>query len=100
MRQPTAIPSGIVVRKAVSRSTDAAIAAREVHDALSGPDSALTILYCAPTYDLDVLGREIQRLFGETPVVGCTTAGEIGPDGYLEGSVSYTHLTLPTTERV
>ena len=88
MRQPTAVPSGIVVRKAVSRSTDAAIAAREVHDALSGPDSALTILYCAPIYDLDVLGREIQRLFGDTPVVGCTTAGEIGPAGYLEGSLT------------
>jgi hypothetical protein len=78
----------ITVRKAASTSADAAIAVREVHDAIGGADSALTILYCAPTYDLDVLGREIKRLFGDAPVIGCTTAGEITPHGYLEGSLT------------
>jgi len=78
----------ITVRKAASTSTDAATAAREVHDAIAGSDSALTILYCAPTYDLEVLGREIRRLFADGPVIGCTTAGEIAPQGYLEGSLT------------
>jgi hypothetical protein len=63
-------------------------AAREVHEAIGGEDSALTILYAAPTYDLEILGREIQSLFGAAPVIGCTTAGEIAPQGYLEGSLT------------
>ena len=78
----------IVIRKAASRASDAATAIRQVHDALGGGGSALTILYCAPTYDLEVLGREIATLFGDRPVIGCTTAGEITPIGYLEGSIT------------
>jgi hypothetical protein len=77
----------IAVRRAASRSPDAATAAREVHEAIKGEDSALTILFCSPSYDLEVLGREIQRLFGDGPVIGCTTAGEITPLGYLEGTL-------------
>jgi hypothetical protein len=78
----------IVVRKAASTSADAASAVREVFEAIAGPDDALTILYCAATYDLGVLGREIEELFGERPVIACTTAGEITPFGYLEGSLA------------
>jgi hypothetical protein len=81
------MPTEIAIRKAASRSTDAVTAVREVHEAIQGTDSALTILYCSPSYDLDVLGREIHRLFGDGPVIGCTTAGEITPLGYLEGTL-------------
>jgi hypothetical protein len=82
--------NGIQVRKAASTSPDAATAVREVHAAIAagGDPGALTVLYCSPRYDLAVLGREIRRLFGEGPVIGCTTAGEITPVGYLEGSLT------------
>lgn len=76
------------VKKWASRSSDAATAARELHDAIYDPSAALTIFYCSPSYDLDALGAALHELFGEAPLIGCTTAGEITPFGYLEGSLT------------
>jgi hypothetical protein len=83
------------IRKGTSTSTDPCIAARELHAALDGP-MAIGIFYCAPTYDLDVLGAELARLFGEdAPLIGCTTAGEISEVGYLEGTLTGVALSGP-----
>ena len=72
-------------------------AAREFHAAVFQPHGAgLVVFFCAPTYDLDILAGEMARLFAGTPIIGCTTAGEIGPDGYVEGSV--TGFSLPADE--
>ncbi len=48
----------------------------------------LVIFFCTSEYDLDVLAAEINRLFAGVQVVGCTTAGEIGPAGYRTHSLS------------
>ena len=63
-------------------ATDAREAAREFHWSVAQPDMALAIFFCSSDYDLDILGMEIQNLFRGIQVVGCTTAGEIGPRGY------------------
>ncbi|MCE9579166.1 MAG: FIST C-terminal domain-containing protein [Deltaproteobacteria bacterium] len=79
----------IQTRRAASTSTDPRTAARELHAGLAGENPALTIFYCAPTYDLAALGAELAALFGaDAPLIGCTTAGEITPQGYLEGSIT------------
>lgn len=79
----------IQVRRGTSTSHDPRTAARELYEALRGPHTAVTIFYCAPTYDLDALGAAIAELFGDdAPVIGCTTAGEITPIGYLEGALT------------
>lgn len=76
-------------RRATSTSTDPRTAARELHDALGGMNAALLIFYCAPTYDLEALGPALAELFGpDAPLIGCTTAGEITPIGYLEGAIT------------
>ena len=49
---------------------------------------ALVIFFCSSRYDLDALAGEMNRLFAGVKVVGCTTAGEIGPAGYRDFSVS------------
>ena len=76
------------IRRAYSIASSASQAAREIHDGLVQPDTALVVLFCSPSFDLDVLGAEIRRLFGTANVIGCTTAGEITPVGYLEGSIT------------
>lgn len=76
------------IRKATSKSSDARTAARELHAALTGPEIAIVIVYCAPSYDLEAFGAELATLFGGAPVIGCTTAGEITPLGYLEGAAT------------
>lgn len=76
------------IRRAQSCASGALEAAREFHAAVTQPDMALVIFFCSSAYDLDVLAAEIQRLFAGVQVVGCTTAGEIGPCGYQDHSLT------------
>lgn len=46
------------------------------------------MFFCSSEYNLDALAEEMRRLFAGVQVVGCTTAGEIGPAGYCERSIS------------
>lgn len=71
-----------------SLATDAKRAVQEFHAAVAQPDMALVVFFCSSEYDLDVLAAEMHRLFAEVQVVGCTTAGEIGPAGYCRHSLS------------
>lgn len=48
---------------------------------------ALVIVFISPEADLPALARDLQRCFGATPVIGCTTAGEITTEGYDEGMI-------------
>ncbi|WP_333827097.1 FIST N-terminal domain-containing protein [Pararhodobacter sp.] len=48
---------------------------------------ALVIVFVSPQADLPALARELQQCFGDTPVIGCTTAGEITAEGYGDGMI-------------
>lgn len=76
------------VRMAQSCATEAHQAVQEFHAKVAQPDSELVVFFCSSEYDLDVLAAEMCRLFAEIQVVGCTTAGEIGPAGYHRHSLS------------
>jgi len=76
------------IRIGQSSAQDARQAVAEFHAAVVQPDMALVLFFCSSEYDLDVLAAEMKRLFAGIQVVGCTTAGEIGPAGYLQLSVT------------
>lgn len=76
------------IRRAHSCATDARDAAREFHAAVAQPHMALVIFFCSVEYDLETLASEMRDLFAGVQVIGCTTAGEIGPNGYLDRSIS------------
>lgn len=73
---------------AQSCASDARQAVREFHAAVSRTDTALVLFFCSTRYDLDALADEINHLFAGVTVIGCTTAGEIGPAGYLDFSLA------------
>lgn len=76
------------IRRAQSCAADAADAAREFHAAVVQPNMTLVVFFCSVQYDLDILASEMRRLFAGVHVIGCTTAGEIGPAGYRDHSIS------------
>jgi hypothetical protein len=48
---------------------------------------ALVILFAAPGPALERLAAGAAAAFGDAAVIGCTTAGEIAPGGYAEGTI-------------
>lgn len=75
------------VRLFQSLATDAATAVRELHAGLRQPDPALVIFHCSPFHDLDAIEAQMRVSFAGVQVIGCTTAGEVGPLGYREHSL-------------
>ncbi|KAA0876397.1 nitric oxide-sensing protein NosP [Nitrincola tapanii] len=75
------------VRTAYSRSSDAQVAAQELAQQLITPDLGFVLFFCSAEYDLSVLQQALNQAFGEIPLAGCTTAGEITPQGYDRGSL-------------
>lgn len=76
------------IRTAQSRATDPRQAVREFHAAVAQADMALVVFFCSSDYQLAEIAAEMRVLFAGIPVVGCTTAGEIGPEGIADHSLS------------
>lgn len=76
------------ILRAQSCAVGARDAVREFHAALAQPDMALVVFFCSSAYDLEALADEMRQQFAGVQVVGCTTAGEIGPAGYLDHSLT------------
>lgn len=70
-----------------SRSSDAEQAVQVVAQSLSHAHLGGVIFFCSAEYDLDRLSAALIRAFPTVPVSGCTTAGEITPEGYDRGSI-------------
>ncbi len=62
--------------------------APEALAAMLGPGPfALVVLFISPVADMGALAAGLAGAFGGAPVIGCTTAGEIAPEGYVEGRI-------------
>jgi hypothetical protein len=80
--------TALLIRKGASQSTDEVTAVRELAAAIKQPDMALGIFYCSSAYDLVKLEAALAAEFGDAPLIGCTTAGEISPFGYFNGTLA------------
>ncbi len=75
------------IRTSQSLAADPHQAVQEFHASVAQSDMALVIFFCSSDYDLDVIAAEMRTRFAGVPVIGCTTAGEIGPQGYCRHSL-------------
>jgi len=73
---------------AVSREQNPALAARELAEGLRHPDLGFVLFFCSAEYPLEQLSVELDQVFDDIPVTGCTTAGEVTPQGYERGSIT------------
>jgi len=77
----------------VGHSTDSdahAAGAGAAREALEGDDAKLLVVFCSDSYDLERLLAGIAAHAGDTPMIGCSTAGEIAPGGPATSSVVVT----------
>ncbi len=77
-----------LIKTGSSQNSDPHKAVQELYDAIYQPDVSFALFYCSPDYDLAKLETALAEKFANIPLIGCTTAGEITPDGFLEGSIT------------
>ncbi|MDH0895803.1 MULTISPECIES: nitric oxide-sensing protein NosP [unclassified Pseudomonas] len=73
---------------AVSHARDSEAVAQELARQLMHPHLGFVLFFCSAEYDLASLGLALEEYFGGIRVAGCTTAGEITPQGYGQRCVS------------
>lgn len=83
-REPAA---GQIIARAHSIETDSAKAITEVAAGLRGAELAFVLLFITPDHDRDAIATACAESFADTSVFGCTTAGELGPGGYQDGTL-------------
>ncbi|MBT2339912.1 MULTISPECIES: nitric oxide-sensing protein NosP [Pseudomonas] len=76
------------VVSAMSAATDVQQVAQELARQLLHPHLGFVLFFCSAAYDLPALGQALSQGFGGIRLVGCTSAGEITPQGYGRNCVS------------
>ena len=84
-----------VICKGSSRAKDPMLAAKELFESLWQQEITLAVFFCSPDYDLEALAGALKQYFGDIPLIGCTTAGEITPAGFETGSLTGFSLARP-----
>jgi hypothetical protein len=77
--------SGIAVAQA--KTSAAREAAADIARQLPSDGLAMVLVFLSPHYDPHEFIAEIARFLKNIPVFGCTTAGELAPDGWGDNSV-------------
>jgi hypothetical protein len=90
------LPLSKTIRTGYSQSLDPVVAVAELHEAIAHDQAAIVMFFCSASYDMDALAAEMDRQFAGIDVIGCTTAGEITPLGYMDGSL--TGFSLSATD--
>src|SRR3984893_19093845 len=71
---------------------DGAAGEEAAGQALGQDKASLVVVFCSDAYDLEQLIRTISERSGGAPLIGCSTAGEIGVSGPGDASVIVTAL--------
>jgi hypothetical protein len=75
------------VKTAFSKAPTASEAIHDVGRELEQGDASVVALFLSPAYDLQEAAQAIKETFA-SPVIGCTTAGEITPEGYAQHALT------------
>ena len=75
------------IKRAITTARGPQEAASELAAGLMQPGCCLVLLFVSPSYEIGALAGALAECFVDVQVAGCTTAGEIGPGGYVEGAI-------------
>ncbi|MDX1633305.1 MAG: nitric oxide-sensing protein NosP [Marinobacter sp.] len=85
MKPATTFPA---VRVASSNARDPMLAATNLASQLAHEHLGSVLFFCSAEYDLGRLGIALEHVFSGVEVCGCTSAGEITPNGYGRGCIT------------
>lgn len=74
---------------------DGSAAAEDLKRQLDQPGLELVVVFCSPEYRESDFGPAIQKAFQAVPVIGCTTSGEVTPEGYRDNGISALGFAAP-----
>jgi len=77
-----------IIKTGVSQQRDPKQAVQELYNAIYQPNASFAVVYCSANYNLAVLEKALAETFTDIPLIGCTTAGEIGPDGLSDNGLT------------
>lgn len=83
------------LRAGFSDLPDSADAAADLKRQLWQPDLELVIVFCSPEYREGGFAEAVSKAFAGVPVIGCTTSGEVTPDGYRNNGISALSFAAP-----
>jgi hypothetical protein len=76
------------VHRAATTTKDPEAAAAALVAGLGARDPALVLFFCAPRFAVPAFAEPLAAAYPRSCVIGCTSAGEIGPDGYTDDGVT------------
>jgi hypothetical protein len=76
------------VKRGSSSLADPSAAVAELRRLIMSDNVEAVLLFISPVYDRPTLREAVNREFAGIKVIGCTTAGEITPEGYGEGTIT------------
>ena len=78
----------MAIYSASSCQPNAASAVAEIGQQLGPHQSQLLLFFCSTHYQQQELGEALQQQFPNSCIVGCTSAGELSPNGYAHNSIT------------
>ena len=74
-------------------STDPQEAVGRLYEEIHRANNVLSVIFCSTEFNLKAMEQALASTFGTAPLIGCTSAGEITPQGYRHGTL--TGFSLP-----
>lgn len=75
------------MHRACTTADTSADAVCDLLSQLGTKDMASIAVFVSPKFDFDVIARGLSQAYPDTHIVGCSTAGEIGDTGYMDGTI-------------
>lgn len=76
-----------IVRRGSTQKTNARHAAQDLRCQIGDAPLALLVVFLAPEFRSETMARWLEAAFPDTIIVGCTTAGEITPEGLGDNNI-------------
>ena len=91
--------SRLHIRQGVSMNVDAQSAVREIAVQIAQDQPSLTLVFFTDAYDHQAICAALsEQLIG--PVIGCTSAGQLTPQGFQVGGISALSLASPELQAI